>query len=84
MVVVWQRILFQEVPGEMLMSGSVWELELRRWGLLGGPLVLVSWHWAYVGMSVGWEPGASLGGAVRGSSREDFIDGPLWVWRQCW
>ena len=31
-----------------------------------GPLVLVSRHWAYVGMSVGWEPGASLrGGACR-------------------
>ena len=53
-------------------------------GAVGGPLVLVSWHWAYVGMSVGWEPGASLWGAVRGPSREDFIDGPLWVWRQCW
>ena len=45
---------------------------------------MVSWHWAYVGMSVGWEPGASLRGAVRGPGREDFIDGPLWVWRQCW
>ena len=32
-------------------------------GAVWDPLVLVSWHWAYVGMSVGWEPGASLRGA---------------------
>ena len=25
-----------------------------------------------------------LEGGVRGPGREDFIDGPLWVWRQCW
>ena len=46
-------------------------------GAVWGPLVLVSWHWAYVGMSIGWEPGASLRGAVQGSGREDFIDGPF-------
>ena len=34
---------------------------VEKMGAVGGPLVLVSWHWAYVGMSVGWEPGASLG-----------------------
>ena len=31
-------------------------------GAVWGPLVLVFWHWAYVGMSICWEPGASLGG----------------------
>ena len=45
---------------------------------------MVSWHWAYVGMSIGWEPDASLRGAVRGPGREDFIDSPLWMLRQCW
>ena len=35
LVVVWQRILFQEVQGGMLMNGSVEELELSRWGCLG-------------------------------------------------
>ena len=29
-IVVWQRILFQEVPEEMLINGSVDELELVR------------------------------------------------------
>ena len=29
-IVVWQRILFQEVPGGMLINGSVDELELMR------------------------------------------------------
>ena len=47
-------------------------------GAVWGPLVLVSWHWAYVGMSVGWEPGASLGGGMQGQGREDFIDGPFY------
>ena len=49
LVVVWQRILFQEVPGEMLMNGSGWELELRRWGLLG-----VHWYWS-PGIGLTWE-----------------------------
>ena len=53
-------------------------------GASWGPLVLVSRHWAYVGMSVGWELGASSRGAMQGQGREDFIDGPLWVGRQCW
>ena len=35
MIGVWQRILFQEVPVGMLINGSVWELELRRWGCWG-------------------------------------------------
>ena len=29
LVVVWQRILFQKVPGGMLRNGSVWALGLR-------------------------------------------------------
>ena len=41
LIVVWQSILFQEVPGGMLMNGSVLELELGRWGLLG-----VHWYWS--------------------------------------
>ena len=50
LVVVWQRILFQEVPGGMLMNGSVWELELGRWGLLG-----VHWYWSPgIGVSERW------------------------------
>ena len=32
---VWQRILFQEVPGGMLINGSVGELELMRYRLVG-------------------------------------------------
>ena len=53
-------------------------------GAVWGPLVLVSWHWVYVGVSVGWVPGAGLRGAMQGQGREDFVDGLLWVWRQCW
>ena len=45
---------------------------------------MVSRHWADVGMSVCWEPGAGPRGAIQGLGREDFTDGPLWVWRQCW
>ena len=41
-------------------------------GAVWGPLVLVSWHWAYVGMSVGWEPGASLRGGRAGSWQGGF------------
>ena len=40
-------------------------------GAVWGPLVLVSWHWAYVGMSVGWEPGTCLGGRA-GSGQGGF------------
>ena len=47
--VVWQRILFQEVPGGMLMNGSVDELELRRWGLFG-----VHCYWS-PGIGLTWE-----------------------------
>ena len=32
-----------------------------------GPLVLVTWHWAYMGVSIGWEPGTSLRGGRAGS-----------------
>ena len=49
LVVVWQRILFQEVPGGMLMNGSVEELELSRWGLFG-----VHWYWS-PGIGLTWE-----------------------------
>ena len=75
------------VPGGSRRDVDEWErlgvgFEEMRAGW--GPLVLVFWHWAYVGISVGWEPGASLRGAMQGQGREDFIDGPLGVWRQCW
>ena len=49
LVVVWQRIFFQEVPGGMLMNGSVDELELRGWGLFG-----VHWYWS-PGIGLTWE-----------------------------
>jgi hypothetical protein len=32
---VWQRILFREVSGGMLVNRSSWELGLGRWGLVG-------------------------------------------------
>jgi hypothetical protein len=32
---VWQRILFHEVSGGMLVNRSPWELGLGRWGLVG-------------------------------------------------
>ena len=32
---VWQRILFHEVPGGMLVNRSSWKVELGRWGLVG-------------------------------------------------
>ena len=32
---VWQRILFHEVSGGMLVNRSSWELGLGRWGLVG-------------------------------------------------
>ena len=41
-----------------------------------GPLLLVSRHWADVGVRVCWEPGAGTGRAMRCLGREDFIDGP--------
>ena len=53
-------------------------------GAVWGPLVLVTWHWIDMGVSIGWEPDSSLRGAVCGPGREDFIDGPLWMWWQCW
>ena len=49
LLVVWQRILFQEDPGGMLMNGSIDELELRRWGLFG-----VHWYWSH-GIGLTWE-----------------------------
>ena len=48
-----------------------------------GPLILVSRHWADVGVRVCWEPDAGTGRAMRCLGREDFIDGPLRVRRQC-
>ena len=47
-----------------------------------GPLILVSRHWADVGVRVRWEPDADTGRAIRCLGREDFIDGSLWVRRQ--
>ena len=32
---IWQRILFHEVSGEMLVNRSSWELGLGRWGRSG-------------------------------------------------
>ena len=32
---VWQRILFHEVSGGMLVNRSSWELGLGRWGQVG-------------------------------------------------
>ena len=48
-----------------------------------GPLILVSRHWADVGVRVCWEPDAGTGRAMWCLGREDFIDGPLRVRRQC-
>ena len=48
-----------------------------------GSLVLVSGHWADVRVSVRWEPDAGTGRAMRCLGREDYIEGPLWVRRQC-
>ena len=33
---------------------------------------MVAWHWAYMGMSVGWEPGAGLRGGPSGSEQGGF------------
>ena len=49
LMVVWQRILFQEVPEGMLINGSVSELELMRCGLFG-----VHWYWS-PGIGFTWE-----------------------------
>ena len=46
-------------------------------------LILVSRHWADVGVRFCWEPDAGTGRAMRCLGREEFIDGPLWVRRQC-
>ena len=51
------------VPGGSRRDVDKWErlgVGVDEMGAGWGPLILVSWHWAYVGMSVGWEPGASL------------------------
>ena len=47
-----------------------------------GPLILVSRHWADVGVRVRWEPDAGTGRAMQCLGREDFIDGPLSIQRQ--
>ena len=44
-----------------------------------GPLILVSRHWADVGVWVRWEPDAGTWGAIWCLGRENFIDGSLWV-----
>ena len=46
------------------------------------PLILVSRHWADVGVWVRWEPDAGTWGAIRCLGRKNFIDGSLWVRRQ--
>ena len=38
-----------------------------------GPLVLVSWHWAYVGMSVGREPGNFRAFLGQKSAKNPFL-----------
>ena len=84
---IWQRILFQEVPVGSSRDVGQWErlgVRVEEMEAGWGPLVLVSRHWADVGVTVCREPGAGLRGAMQGLGREDFIDGPLWVWRQCW
>ena len=48
-----------------------------------GPLILVSRHWDDMRVRVCWEPDAGTRRAVRCLGREDFIDGPWWVRRQC-
>ena len=53
---VWYRILFHEVPG-----GNVSKLDRGEGGAgevraSWGPLILVSRHWADVGVRVRWEP----------------------------
>ena len=49
------------------------------WGLL----VLSFGHWNDVRVSVCREPGAGTRRAMQCLGREDFIDGPLWMWRHC-
>ena len=79
---VWQRILFQEIPGGMLINGSVWELELRRWGWLGS--IGIGLQALGLRGNERWLGARrELEGAMQGQGREDFIDGPLWVGRQC-
>ena len=56
------------VPGGSRRDVDKWErvgCGVEEMGAGWGPLVLVSRHWAYVGMSVGWEPDASSRGACR-------------------
>ena len=77
MIGVWQRILFQNVPKGMLVNGGAWEVELGRWGLIG-----VHWYWSPGIVSVCREPDAGTERAMHCLDREDFIDGPLWMWRQ--
>ena len=52
-------------------------------GIGWGPLILVSRHWADVGVRVCWEPDAGTGRAMRCLGREDFIDGPLERCKNC-
>ena len=71
----------------MRFQGNVGKLD-RRGGGTGevraswGSLILVSRHWADVGVRVHWEPDAGTERAIRCLGREDFIDGSLWVRRQ--
>ena len=51
-------------------------------GAVWGSLILVSRHWADVGVRVCREPDAGTWRAIRCLGRKDFIDGSLWVRRQ--
>ena len=44
---------------------------------------MVSRHWGDMVVRVCWEPDAGTRGTVRCLGREDFIDGPWWLRRQC-
>ena len=46
---VWQRILFHEDPGGMLVNWSAWKTGLERWGLGG-----VHCYWS-PGIGLMWE-----------------------------
>ena len=71
----------------MWFQGERWQIASQGGGAgevraSWGPLILVSRHWADVGVRVHWEPDAGTERAIRCLGWEDFIDGSLWVERQ--